>query len=326
MSDELPDFPLASWELPPDSTEPLVAPATMRWHGTLFGRETEWLVRVVPTNEESGELFVRTPVDSGEGSWWFGIISSKAHNEGLFQEITQRLHRHRRPKELRHLRLQHSGNHWIVDVNETVGCFRVAQHIEDKAPWRKKWPFDFERAYPSQVHAEIRQSWDDKTSDLNFAWRWALMSLDERIALMLSWKRGNESEFRLVVQLILRALGPDISQSVLYWECFPENEMWSLSERSSSRHEESIESGVLKIWEQALLEVFAPVWNHHLTNQYTCAHFNNSLERRFGASLDSSTFHEQLEAARELHCWLDEREARNELDTATLAGLRDTLR
>ncbi len=323
--DELPDFPLAPWELPPDSTEPLVAPATMRLKCGLYGRTTDWLARVVRLDEEEGELFVRAQTDSGGGSWWFGTLSLRKHKGEWLQEISSRLHQARSPKGFRHLRLQQGATHWMMSVNENGGNFRLSRRAKDNVAWRKKWPFDLERASSSQVHAELRRSWDDETSDLNFVWRWTLMSLDERLGIMMSWKRGDERAFHSTALLVLRALGPQVSSFPLSWTYLPEGEMWLLAEGAPG-NEDVVASGVIEVWEKALLEVFSPDWNDELGKRHLCAHFHGFLRERFTLSLDSPTFHEQLEAARELAIWLDERESQSELDAPTLSRLRDTLR
>lgn len=233
MNHELPNFPLAPWELPPDSTEPLVTPATMRWHGTLFGRETDWLVRVVPFTKRAGEIFVRA-LDEGEpGNWWFGLIEiamiRSLSLEQLRVQVEHRLSSTAFASQWRTMYLRDEHRIWAVRTHaEGNSDLQLLQGRDNKACFSIDYPFDFLQAPARQVHDEIRRVWNDQTTDLSFARRWLSSSLDEQLAVMLHWKRGGGKELRQAMQVVLRALGPTLS---LLWLFRPESQTWFLAQR-----------------------------------------------------------------------------------------------
>ncbi len=336
MPDELPDFPLASWELPPDSTEPLVAPATMCWRGTLFGRETDWLVRLVADNNVLGELFVRAEDDLREGSWWFGLClfglgEAEETEADQLMVVEYEVKTGAKVPRWRRVHLQDDTGSWGLTVTENSGELHTAIDRRTSVHFKTEWPFDFALASSAQVHAELLRALNDENSELNFARHWLLSSLDEQLALMVKWTRGSEEELRAVMQLALRVLGPKFSPFSLQWRFRAESQDWFLGQRIGKSWWESMdfdETTILNVWQTAFQELFGLVWNTQLAERYVCVRIgqHDAVLGRFQVSVPVPTHHEQLEAARELHCWLDEREARNELDAATLARLRDTLR
>lgn len=325
--EELPPFPLAPWELPFNSTEPLVAPATMRWRGELFGRETDWLVRMVPHNDRSGEIFICAEENGDEGNWWLGLVSLRGTKNDWLQGISHRLQHNKRVLQWRQVRIHDESGDWVVTSSaEALNHLHLLDSKRERANFKADWPFDFSRASAAQVHAEIGRAWNDENADLNFVRRWLLLSFDDQLTLMILWARGGEEEFRHAACLVLCSLGPRMSALPLRWSFFPESAMWLLEESPDGNEFEIIESGILQLWENALLKVFGLAWNDAILQQHPSACFHTALATRFRVTLDGPTFHEQLEAVCELHAWLDERASRGELDGATLARLRDTLR
>lgn len=321
--DELPDFPLASWELPPDSTEPLVAPATMRWHGELFGRETDWLVREFSNHwSDSCHVLIRASSYQEEANWWiFDIDFDFIPDHSL--RISRLLDSMVPARPWRVIHLRHGDRDWAIHLRSvkqsSVGLLNtigVSFSIE--------WPFDFLTALATQVHDEVLRAWNDEESDLNFARRWLLLSPEEQLAFFLRWKVPDIDEFQRAIRLILRALQPLISSRPLHWFFHPESYDWWLYEQKNGCDCDENTSPLLQCWQEALVELFKPAWNEEVS-QHPCAQLDGPHMELMSAVADSS-FHEQLEAARELSLWLDEREARDELPAATIARLRDTLR
>ena len=324
MSDQLPDFPLAPWELPPDSSEPLVAPATMRWHGTLFGRETDWLVRVVPfdaphpighicvraaSSQEEGNCFLQTPFPI-----WPNVEQMRVH-------ILKRMRSHKRFFRFFHLR--HGGRDWRFWLRDDERSW-VGLLGESAAVFSIEWPFDLLTASAAQIHNEVLRSWNDENSDLSYTREWILLSQTEKYARKVQWTRGTEADFLRLMRLVLLALGAHSSEPLRWW-FHPIRRLFSLEEPAYDGFPDC-DDPFAPEWGQALVDVYAPVWNEELAQTRACTRSLYNFSKHFAAIVERPTFHEQLEAARELHCWLDERRARNELDAATLARLRDTLR
>jgi len=323
--DTLPDFPLASWELPPDSTEPLVAPATMPWHGTLFGRETDWLVRVVK-EDHLGRVFI-CPADSlQEAKWEAGVPMpirglhtqedwSKAINDYI--QIWGSLCR-------RTIYFSDEVAEWILRIEADGSSELTAQYtleIGDNATVEMNWPFDFVCASAKQIHDKVLRALDDESSDLNFARRWLFLSEDEKYELLVSWKRGDGRDFTKMMQGVADAFGPSLAEEWHQWIFNPASGRFGWVNVQQGFNFEEKFPVEFKIWGEALERFFEPHWNE----QYVRDRFIR-VSNYYRATIKERTAHEQLEAARELSDWLDEREARGELDAPTLARLRDTLR
>ncbi len=320
-ADELPDFPLAPWELPPDSTEPLVAPATMRVRCSLWGRMANWLVRVVPTDNAMGELFVREEADSQPGSWWMGRFRLSSER---VQEVNTRLHVFRKLRSAHQIRVHHQDSTGVVDVGENFGSVEVFGWPSPflTARFEASWSFDLRYVRSSQVHAELLRLWHEEDSPLQFAWRWHSLSQDEQLSLLVLWKRGDANQLRHAMRLALKALGTQLSISDLEWTYSASAQMWTVRQCNQAHGNKIIESGVLMAWEYAFIQMFGPSWNDELREKHGCAYYGPN---ELGAFVETSSAHEQLEAACELAVWLDEREALNELSAPLLAQLRATL-
>ncbi len=326
-SPDLPLFPLASWELPPDSTEPLVAPATLRWRGTLFGRETDWLLRLIPSNDLLGELFVRAEDESEAGSYWFGIqfIMPDECQQVASLEHEMRWNSSRVP-QWRRIFFERASQSYGATANSTelevfvVGCQAESARLE------VRWPFEFNNASSAQVRAAMLRHCDDD-SDLGFACRWLLLPPGEKVAMVVQWQRGNELELRALMGVVLRALGPTISPFTLEWQYRPESKTWFMGQHIDEEWWEPMDEG-LASWEDALPEFFGISWNNELAVKHRCVRIYEKREfvERFQVLCVPPTAHEQLEAARELSIWLDERAARRELAAELVARLRATLR
>ncbi len=327
MPAELPDFPLAVWELPPDSTEPLVAPATMQWRGTLFGRKTDWLVRVVPIAIQRNISFVvvRAASSQEEGNWWFPSVGVDMDSDRLRARISKLLSGANQKMPWRNICLRHRGDDWFIRLRDQrqslfapLGQRGVLFYI--------KWPFDFATATTSQVHDEVLRLWSDENSDLSFARHWSLLSEDQKYALMLCWSRGSEGEFLRVMDWVLIVFGPQASSNPLRWWFDPIRRKFALSHAEVNFDLSNPEQPFEHDWGKGVVQVYAPIWSEELGQTRACTRSLYNFRDRFCVFVDQPTFHEQLEAAHQLLDWLDEREARGELDAATLSRLRATLR
>jgi hypothetical protein len=323
---DLPDFPLEPWELPPDSTESLVAPATMRWRGILFGRETDWLVRLVRHGTRH-KVVVRAEHESCDHNWKAGIWAPVIQRR--FGTIDRYLQQWTGPPQ-RIIYLREEFHLWELLARKDASSICTVPYEDNPIgeDFSSTWPFDFLSATATQVHDEVLRWWNDETCDLNFARRWVLMDEDEKYALLVSWKRGGQKEFLAAMQSVLRAFSRRIPDRWSQWAFYPTSHCFGYVEVIEGELNDEVEPpAALPIWGAALVEVFGPRWNEELTRQHPCARDQHSHGgSHFIVHTSGITAHEQLEAARELSLWLDERQARGELDETVVAQLRDMLR
>lgn len=324
--DELPDFPLAPWELPPNSTEPLVAPATLRWNGTLFGRETSWLVRVTG-QEPFGQAFLCAEDSLNQAKWRLNFFGPRGMEtqEDWHAAILAHIHK---SSYCRITFFSDEDRNWHLRTN-VDGSSQLRGRVKGTIieAVEMNWPFDFACATSAQIHAEVLRSWDDESSDLNFARRWSSLSEDEKYALLVIWKRGDATEFSRAMKQVLRTFGPQLSPHQLTWFFYPKTATFGCCEViNGDPNDEFGLPLVLQEWGRALMELFGPKWNEELSRQHRCAQDQHSHGgSHFHEWTDALSAHEQLEVALQLSAWLDEREVKNELDSLTLSRLRDTL-
>ena len=323
--DELPDFPLAPWELPPDSTEPLVAPATMVWHGELWGREADWLVRVV-VEDHLRRPFICAEDRLDEAKWELmlmplrGIGTQEQRATAIDNHIKQwGKYAHRV------MYLVADEIEWTLIV-EASGSTQLRSE-EDMPRVEMNWPFDVVHATSEQLYAEFLRQWNDENSDLNFARAWSLFSQDEKYTLLVSWKRGGQSEFLNVMRLVLSAFVPHEAKDWCQWAFIPVAVAFVCTDIECYVNPHAAAPVALRVWGEALTSFFGPCWNEELARQHPCARDGGSYDAHHcRVPVRERTAHEQLEAAHQLSIWLDEREARGELDAATFSRLRATLR
>lgn len=336
-TEELPLFPLARWELPPHlASEPLVAPATARWHGELWGETTNWLVRVMKDGIY-GRIFICAEERVAEAKWELLSIPLKGIESqgGVVEIISEDGYRANAPR-LRYLRLSDEVADWTLQFyasgyNRLYASSKVraqGRDISNNSSFEMGWPFDFPSATAVQIETEAMRAWNDETSDLSFARHWFLMPEEEKYAQLIAWKRGSAHELKEAMRLVWRAFAPHVEEEIVSWSFEPQDNRFGYTEFFGSDFAgEAGEPSALRPWGEALLEVFGPQWNEELTRQHPgtsegLGHGGNY----FFVSTTERSLHEQLEAARTLSDWLDEREAWGELGADTLAALRETLR
>lgn len=324
--DALPDFALAPWELPPWLTsEPLVAPATMCWHGELFGREGDWLVRMV-VDGHLARPFVCAENRPHEAKWVSAALMPLKGIETQ-DDLTAAINNHIQlwgRYLCRTFYLVDEAAEWTLIVDAS-GLTRLRSE-EGMPTVEMNWPFDVVHATSEQLYAEFLRQWNDPDTDLNFARRWLLLSQDEQYDLMIRWGCGGEGEFLGLMRLVLLAFWPHVSARPLCWRFHPIRRLFTLSDWDGSDWYDlalsNAEEPFASDWGQALLDIHAPQWNEALAKTHICT---TEFGNRLAAVVSTATHHEQLEAARELSEWLDERESRNELSAPLLAQLRATL-
>jgi len=336
-TEELPLFPLARWELPPwlDS-EPLVAPATARWHGELWGETRDWLVRVVK-DKWWAYPFVCAEESLEKAKWPLRWMSLR-NIEGP-EDLAAAMNIHIQKRNFSRERMFHPSGEfptWTLKLSDSGekmlyfsgGNESVGEEIEVEAPLNLNWPFDFVSANAAQIENEVMCAWNDGASDLHFARRWLFMSDEERYRCLIRWKHGDGPQFKSAVQQVFRVFAPLLKGRRIEWACEPSGNCFEdsdfLNDSFSSQVDEPF---ALLLWVQALVEVFGPRVDEELSSQHRCTREGEWwMGDYFFVSDQQPTFHEQLEAARALSEWLDERDARGELEADTLAALRETLR
>jgi len=309
-TEELPLFPLARWELPPHlASEPLVAPATARWHGTLWGETTNWLVRVV-WEEDFGHVFVCAEERLEEAKWDLALMLLKEiqNQEDLETAINEHLQTHkflqRRvfnfSSELAHwsLILSDSGWKWVFLYEEDEP---IEEAMGEKAPFELNWPFDFLSATPAQIESEVMRAWTDESSDLFYARGWLMLS-EEKYARLIGWKRGDEHQFKEMMGLVWCALAPESGRQSPQWAFRPNVSQFSFANWNGNDWYGGAEQPVaFEPWGKALVTWFGPRWNDELTRQHLCANYGGSRsDNHFWVGAYERTSHEQVEAARTL--------------------------
>jgi len=334
---ELPLFPLARWELPPHlDSEPLVAPATARWHGELWGETTNWLVRVV-WEEDFGHVFIRAEAKTEEAGWRLPPLM-----KGYMQcrnDLETAINDHIRVGRLSRYRIFHFSDEvadWKLRLN-TLGSKQIHAHrpskamrgrISSDAPFDLNWPFDFSSATSAQIESQLMRDWNDEASGLHYARNWMLLSEKERHGQLIRWRRGDEHNFRAMMLLVWCAFAPTLNEEWSNWAFDPYRNWFGFAEWDSYCWNSEVKQPTnFRPWGEALVAWFGPCLNEDLTRQHPCAcHAHWLSNNRFWVGTRERTFHEQLEAARTLRDWLDERAARGELEDSLIARLRETLR
>jgi len=336
-TEELPLFPLARWELPPHlDSEPLVAPATARWHGELWGETTNWLVRVV-RDKHIGRVFICAEERIEEAKWDLYMMPHKniESREDWTAALDDYIKAGHSPL-YRTFYLKDETADWTLSF-DTYGEHHLmvqgqkeqaGERIDSNASIQINWPFAFFSATSAQIETEVTHAWSDEASNLFFARKWLLLSEDEKNGEILSWKRGDRRELKEAMEYIWRVFAPHVKEGSTYWAFDPKDNQFGYNHFPDDISDDEVgEPSALHLWGQGLLEVFGPIWSKDLVNQHPCTSKAHSrMESYFFVGTTERTFHEQLEAARTLSEWLDEREAQGELKADTLAALRETLR
>jgi len=336
-TEELPLFPLARWELPPHlASEPLIAPATARWHGESWGETTNWLVRVV-WEEDYGHVFICAEERVGGAKWDLWTMRLKVMENP--EEWAAIINNHVQMWGIYHHRIFYISDEiadWslvlnIYDPNQIVlDCLNklTGEPIDGMASFEVNWPFNFPSADAAQIESELLTAWNDETSDLFYARGWLLLTQEEKYARLIHWKRGDEHEFKAMMEIVWRALVASGDEKSSQWAFRPYANKFGFAEWDGNDWYNGLEQPVaFEPWGEALVTWFGPCWNQELINQHLCADYGSSrANNHFWIGACARTHHEQLEAARTLSDWLDEREARGGLEADTLAALRETLR
>ena len=325
---ELPDFPLAPWELPPDSTQPLVAPATFQFRAPFLGLETDFLGRVVPQSNQKSAIFVRSLAQSEQGNWSSGEIDSARLRAVGLELLKKRLKDNLEAKRVRrvfHLAIKNEVCRVVVRSRWRGG---MAIQINDN----KEISFfslserDFVNLSASEARELILTALNDENSEVNFARRWRNLSDEEKYGILLSWQRGSPEEWVCLMRLIALCFLPGILPSA-WWVYLPEKRDYNLVETSNSSVPTILEKPVsIKHWQRALIEFFGPVWNDEILEANLYAQEEKPNCFLFWTSAQHATHHEILEAAAQLREWIQAREKSGEISAQSAEQLRDTLK
>lgn len=335
---ELPDFPLAEWELPPDSDEKLVAPADLQFEASFFGVQTALLARAVadPQIPNRSRIFVRDFTQKRDGNW---LCTHIDHPEKGCEEAARELETYREAIVFAAARggervifIGEPGETWCEILLGTSGA-RFECWGNFKSAFDLGW--DFLKALPDlsseDAHAEILRAWDDPQSDFRYALNWAFLNGDEKCAHVVKWGRvgQNAADFRALCQKIALCVAPRLGK---FWrfEFYLEDTHESYDLTLDILHANTPE--FLEFWHGVLLDYFAPwfCWDN-LDRLCILDYFQRHSDLEILVDLSAPDFqspsaHQRLEAFYEINLWLGEREKSGEISAQIAKHLRATLR
>ena len=218
---ELPDFPLAPWEVPPDSDIPLVAPADAMMRAFWRGRETELLMRGVELDGQE-RLFFREVGSDEVGNWlMFETGSAKAQRE--IGEQTYESELRFSPRICwRHFyfdgaRYGAKGTHNLVVADGGGQIYSPTGCVGFDLP---KWGEQFYQWRAAQIGRWMRGELKRPDSDVRFAFGWLGLTESERQSLVFGISPDQLEQMKRLMRYVLH------SDKLL------QNELWSNPEYS----------------------------------------------------------------------------------------------
>ena len=167
----------------------------------------------------------------------------------------------------------------------------------------------------SEARQQVRDEWQDGSSDVRFAWEWATLSLEERFVRLTGF-RGNWRDLEDLMSLILMAASSLWqTRTSLEW-MFDPGAGWIHID--SATDNEAAAALIAEKWMPTLQRYFVPCWESNCLN-----HPAADLFWRHHGVLptvwfeEPPTAHEQLEAKLRLRDWLE--------DKATPAQIKELL-
>jgi hypothetical protein len=166
-----------------------------------------------------------------------------------------------------------------------------------------------------QLQEQLQREWEQPHSDARFAWGWAQLSRDEKMARVCGFN-GNWGELRRVMRLVLLCSG-ELWNRASSWN-------WSLHHEFGGRgwlvnfsdRRDTSQSARFAQWQTFLFERFAPDLQSELLKKHLCAReFWRGAGALESVRLDAPpTMHERLEARLELRAWLEGRAMPDEIE------------
>lgn len=209
---KLPDFPLASWEVPPGSDIPLVAPATHVFEAHWRGRETQIWLREINISSHERRFYFREFDTQEIGNWAtprYGV-DGVHHIEHIFGLENPWLCLHARRFFFEGAPFGFSGCHELyLNGRGSELIFRGSSARDDFFNFvRLKWPAketkDFWMQRAAQIGRAARRHMEDAETELGVALRWIHASADEKHCQFLGLSLEEIAQFKEVMRHVLR--------------------------------------------------------------------------------------------------------------------------
>lgn len=183
----------------------------------------------------------------------------------------------------------------------------------------KTTPFVLSRSIEQATEAEaadiLKRDWSDENSDARFAWNWALLSDEEKVALVCGFD-GNWSEVKRLMRRILQqtsALWE--SGSAWSWTIHHEFGAHSWLVNLSNQTDRS-QSARLNRWGEWLFAHFFATFQTQLIKNHSCVSqfWEHVISLAVVQLSEPPTMHERLEARLALREWLEGKAAPDEIE------------
>ena len=310
----LPDFPLASWEVPPDSNIPLVAPADAVFDAIWRGRETQIWVRTVKTSNGS-RTFFRDGASEEMGNWladqWNGLHLPFEQLERLLNELifdyTYWEPRIQRQFYLDGARYGHPG---CQELGVGVGVAEWRLGGKNSRFQISDWSLDeFVNLRAAQVGRMVKNWLSDSNSELHFALDWLHLSDLEKQSRFLQISQTDLAQMKTLMRYVLHTENKCWHET-LRWSnwiirelpiVYPDGEVSSDSLLVGCGDE--IDSPRLSRWKRVLWRHFAPTVDEELSMRARCVSQEREYLEGVEVTVETPTNHEILEARAALRDW-----------------------
>lgn len=166
-----------------------------------------------------------------------------------------------------------------------------------------------------QKREALLNAWNDENSDVRFAWNWAQLSRDERMARLCGFS-SNWGDLRRVMRSVLQCAS-------LLWE---HGRAWSWTLHREFNHHgwlfnpfdrrDTAFASHLRHWQEWLFGWFVPSLHTEWLERHVCAReFWSGAQSLESVRVDAPpTMHERLEARLELREWLQDKTTPSQID------------
>ena len=331
---ELPDFPLAPWEVPPDSDVALVAPADLRSRAQWQGRETECLIRAVNFAGQE-RLFFREIGSDEVGNWamseWNTLEEQALYAAQSYASESIRL----MPETAFRLfcfdgaPYHAPGAHILVVGRDNAALQWSGERIGFR--WHAPGP-TFTALRAAQVGRIARAELENPDSQMRFAFDWLHLTRRERQSLVFGVSPADLKQIERLMRYVLHA---DSQLAMDAWNGYESSQtlrcQWSINAPESSSQNNRILSSLM-VADEIYIENYEPHFHGFDEDDYLenmparFCKWRSIFYRYFGLAADKKTMekiyqiederaksihvvasfpsaHEKLEAHRALHDW-----------------------